>query len=433
MHKSSTQKLSVPSILLMILMVSSLFSRYSLTIRSYPIRPEHFAIVLIIPLVFLFFFVFEKSVPIYFNNIAMLFFLWIIVNFSASYLKAENPMVSYRYVIRLASLGLVTLLTIYIVSKEKYSERLWFFWLLFGLVVAIYGIFVATFALSANSTLGVQISRDAPMPRPYATLYEANIFGSYVGAIHIMLLSLWIYKRNYPAILNLPNYFLQGTLFITGVALLFSMTRGAWLSVAIMSILGIIGLTWGKGQQLRKVVIAYMLIMLSSLIIVSLLYTPSVLTSRLSGEESSSTVSGRMEEWQLGFEDWQESLLIGHGTGGFEQRNSTESEEFPWLSFLFLRLLVESGIIGFLAFLAFLGSIAYQTFCAIRQLPPDSIRKAMLISTSLGLGVLIIAYQFTDATWLLPFWIFLGLLSGLGYLPATADIPLQKNEQNDSN
>lgn len=131
-----------------------------------------------------------------------------------------------------------------------------------------------------------------------------------------------------------------------------------------------------------------------------------------------SNLSIRVQQYILGLDLFAANPLIGIGAGNFMfYGGSVDSALFLEMHNLYLAVLVETGVVGFLLYF---GAIALVARRGIRVLLQDTIsgEKAVLIAIFAGLiGQFAIGVfdstQLIKVTVFVPFWILLGTIAGL--------------------
>jgi putative inorganic carbon (HCO3(-)) transporter len=145
----------------------------------------------------------------------------------------------------------------------------------------------------------------------------------------------------------------MGVLGLGGVALVFTFSRGGWMAL-VLSVTLICLLGWHRRGLSLKIPIAVILIL-------GMLYLPfhSAISARLLGDDRGSAES-RIPLMKLAFRIIEDNPVLGVGANNFTvvmDRYLTSDFREGWLFAVhnkYLLVLAETGIVGFLAFLAFL-------------------------------------------------------------------------------
>ncbi len=224
--------------------------------------------------------------------------------------------------------------------------------------------------------------------RAYGTFEQPNPFGGFLGMMAallagVVIVSAWdCWKaRRWPSQWLWP---LAGALLVTGAGLYASWSRGAWMGfgaalLVIAALLPRRGL-WG--------VIVVALVIVIGLGFYSAGRLPEAIAHRLTGfldytrfedvrgvgiNEANYAVIERMAHWQAALEMWRENFWLGVGLGCYEPAYAAYSL-INWPLGLghahnyYLTLLAETGLLGLVAYLGFLGALGVQLWRASRVL-----------------------------------------------------------------
>jgi O-antigen ligase len=138
-------------------------------------------------------------------------------------------------------------------------------------------------------------------------------------------------------------------------------------------------------------------------------------TLTVSSAAEDPTVARRVGLVALAMQDIQEHPIIGLGTSSFQllyiaEDDSRQGVDKAWLGSLFFQVAHDTGLIGmalFLWLIVELGRRAWRVLAAPVRTPASTTVGAL----SAGVLVMLIAYQFTDASTLAFTWIHFGLLA----------------------
>jgi hypothetical protein len=125
---------------------------------------------------------------------------------------------------------------------------------------------------------------------------------------------------------------------------------------------------------------------------------------------SDSSLRIRLEFAKQALRDWRDQPILGKGIGSFGQTYTTTSNNRAWLSNIFVRVLHDGGIVGFLLFLSPLVLLAADT---VRLLLGGVDTDVDRIALALGVAVLgmFVAFQATEGFQLAWYWAALGLFA----------------------
>ena len=126
-------------------------------------------------------------------------------------------------------------------------------------------------------------------------------------------------------------------------------------------------------------------------------------------EESASRFAGlstgRYAIWEVGLDAWREQPVLGLGQDNFAQtfinERATDSEEPRWLHSLPLRLLVHTGLVGFVLFVLFAVAAVWATVAAWRH-RADGVQIRLAASVALLPAIVWLAHGSVDWLWEYP-------------------------------
>jgi O-antigen ligase len=130
-----------------------------------------------------------------------------------------------------------------------------------------------------------------------------------------------------------------------------------------------------------------------------------------------SAFSERNETFQLAIQAFKEHPLLGLGPGGFGPYAAgrlywSPNEGWKIVNNLYLELLAETGIIGLIAFLAFIASLLYSALKAIMKEKEPFSRAIRIGFLATFIGMLV-QYNTFSILYLMPFWFVIGSLMGV--------------------
>ncbi|NOX63299.1 MAG: hypothetical protein GXP42_15345 [Chloroflexi bacterium] len=401
-----------PRSALLLLFVAAMLTRYRFDVAGVSVRAEHVAVLLVFTVggARAFFTLGRVRIP----SITWLLAGWLAANGLAAWL-GPDPRLGLQNTARLALLVLTFLLVFNLIPDRESWRWAVAAWLVVAALEAAFGIVArALYPLGLN--LGVQVGWNFPVPIPYGTFEEGNLFGSHAASWALVGLGvLWLAPRGALTARGRRWLWLGAVIWVTALAL--SLSRGAW----IMFFVGA-GLLWvlrgrgggDKAYRLLLLALALPLIALSLLALAHALPPDSAFAVRLKSFlelERDYTFSARLHDWALAWQDWLARPLIGWGPGSFYSIHGLIRFRPAWISNLSLRLLQESGLVGAGFFLAFLALLAQRVYAVSRRLPP-SLDRTLLVALALSYFALLgLAYQSTDGIWLAASWIHAALIA----------------------
>lgn len=273
-----------------------------------------------------------------------------------------------------------------------------------GSVTVAYGIICFYSNLILGSELGVTVGQYGDIAATYGLQFEANILGSYSGALAVMMLVTYLYDPR--------RRFLVGfALTFAGMAI--SLSRGALgatfiglLIVAIFSIRKRL-LT---GKMLLGISQATLCALLLVLPVVLSQYTERFSTVDISDPTSDPNTLTRAVQVGSALDEILKHPVWGGGTSSFQlafdwQSLGTDWEDQGWIGNTEMRVLHDTGLVGLVVFVAFLMSL-YRRSKTVLKLESNPELFALLASAA----VYCVAFQATEGTLLAFPWVHLGLL-----------------------
>ena len=264
-----------------------------------------------------------------------------------------------------------------------------------------------------GSTYGVATEQYADMPATYGAQYEGNMLGAYGAAFAILMLVLYLHKRERK--------------FLVGYALCGIVTVGISLSRAALGAVVLVMLATGVFAARRSLINTKVLLKVAAATLVTVLaLAPVVLqhfqerfstvdTSDIAADPNTLTraVTAVSALDEVGKHPW-----FGGGVSSFQlafdwEDLGPEWEDSAWIGNTELRVLHDAGIFGLVAFTGFLVSLVLQARKRLKQQ-----FRIELVALLLSGLVYCITFQTTEGTLLAFPWIQLGLIACLVALPA---------------
>ena len=204
----------------------------------------------------------------------------------------------------------------------------------------------------------------------------------------------------------------SGTIaLLTGIAIILSGTRGAWLGVAVMAVFFLI-----PGLTPRRRVVTMAAVVLTLLVALQL---PGVsdLIDRRAGSALPTGGAGRTDIWTVGATIFQSTPIVGVGLSNFPIAYTPERVRAAAVAnytdpaygshSIVVGTLSEFGLVGIFLLAGFLGPLVLR-----RGWGPDAV---MIQAT---LASILTAALFLDVLNRKQVWLVIGITAGLGYLRA---------------
>ena len=316
-----------------------------------------------------------------------------------------NPRTGFFFVLKYVEYFIVFFMMVNHVKSAEQIKRFVFFLLLTCLITALIGM--------------LQIPGGGRVSAPFeGQTGEPNTFGGYLlfmGAIAAGMLSTAEKTRT--------RHLLIGLIVAIIPPFLFTLSRSSYL--AFIPALLVLGYLMKK----RVVVIGIILFALA----VSPLFLPFQIKGRISytftqpkhrdqlqigGVRLDTSTSARITSWKEALVDWTRHPLLGYGVTGYHFVDA----QFP-------RVLVETGAVGFVAFIYLLYSIGRLSLSNLRELK-NSYFRGITIGFIAGYAGLLFhaigANTFIIVRIMEPFWFFAGIIV---VIPMLEEKTLFKSEE----
>ena len=244
---------------------------------------------------------------------------------------------------------------------------------------------------------------------------EANTLGGYLVIMLMVAAGIFLHAPRGP-----NKIFLGAVILLAFPALLFTLSRGSWLAF-LLAFLVLLFLT-RKGKAALAAILVFM-ILLSPFVMpkyvqkrIQYTFTPetqyTVMGKHVGIDEST---AARVDNWKYGLQAWSREPVIGHGAGSAG----------PVVDNQYTRILIETGIIGFCAFMWLIISLYRNSLAAYVQAKNDYFASGLAVGFIAGLAGLL-AHSLSAASFIIirimePFWFLAALAIMAPQLEADSD------------
>jgi len=400
-----------PSAALLTVAVSVILPRYLVDIQGLSVTAERVAVPVVAVVLLLLLTPRKEGLRLGWSHLGLAVF--IAANVLGSLFNAPNAGESLRLtlLIAIASLPFWLLPNI---ARDYRLVRFGFFVLVaLGALEALFGLVVMALYYLTGLNLGMQGDVLTGAVVPYGTMWEGNIFGSFVGAALVAALGWSLASSSGSG----RSWAIRLAILIMALALVVSLSRGAWLGALAGTAVVLMFAGWRKVGAMAAVGAAlFITLMLLQLAFpwefggLPVISRTSTISALLQGQLDGNT-SERFYTYELALDHWEEQPLIGWGAGSFSQFFLYRSQSLPaWVGNLELHALHDSGAIGLLGLmLVMLGTVPGLVRAICRTLPEDQAQRGVLVGLLGACMTLLIAFQATEATWLGYTWYIFGL------------------------
>lgn len=262
-----------------------------------------------------------------------------------------------------------------------------------GLLICLDGLYQWVFGL--DFLRGFALTEVGNFVRVRATFNHFNDFATYLIVLFFINYGFFIYFRKFRSII-----FSLGLALLIMINLFFTYSRGGWLSFLLVSLFLVVFL---KDKKNRAFFISFLIFFLYVIFTVPSLRDRFIFILKDGGD------SDRFRMWRIAFSMFQESPLLGKGLGLFMDYLPKYIFILPQYAHnCYLQILAETGLLGLIPFLWFLGEIIFRAGKKISK-NIDSLFLGLFI----GFLVLLIHSFFDTQLFSLQLSILFWLLSSL--------------------
>jgi hypothetical protein len=400
---------------MLVLSASSAMPRFAGTVLGLHIRPEHVAIGFVTLVACSRTFQRGSAPPLRWQWFDYFLMVYVGLNFFTSAATSPEPSLTMRWATLNAIAVSPYFLIRWLIRTEDVLYRAFQLLLWVGAIESAYGIFCFLSNHLFDTSVGVEVGQYGSIPGIYGTQFEANVFGSYTACCAVMFLAYFLLS-------NEPRRGWYGCGFaLTSMGAVISLARSVFVAFPLVAIL-VFALSLKRGQLgIRKVLplaIGFGLLLVAVSPLVINLVRERFSTIDVSEISSDDTTKERLLQMAVAVEDIQARPILGTGTASFHlffdpsdypAGFAGDAEEPGWISNTPLRILHDTGVVGLIVFLLFVGFLAN----AVRKASKISSARNTAILAALSAGGLLyaITFQATEATMLAFTWVHLGLLA----------------------
>jgi len=310
---------------------------------------------------------------------------------------------SFLFVLKYVEYFIVYFMVVNHIHTMKQAKKFVFCALLTCFLVSLYGI--------CQIPLGERVS--APFE---GKVGEPNTFGGYL--VFMLAITSGLFLNEKPGVYK----WMLGIVILTSFApFLYTLSRTSYLAFFPMYLSLLI---FNEKRRLLLMVLCVAVVLgpfiLPSAVKRRVLYTfteqPHHSQVEIGGVRLDTSTSERLRAWTSSFKDFLKRPLLGYGVTGY----GFVDAQFP-------RILVESGLIGLMAFLNLLYHIFRLTHHRLKE-SMDSYSKGLIVGYLSGFIALIFhsigANTFIIVRTMEPFWLLAGIMVVLPHLRAEKEAPM---------
>ncbi len=303
---------------------------------------------------------------------------------------------------------------IQLVNGERSAKAVTLCFVLIVGLLALYGVY--QYAIGVEMPAGWVDQNEAGVrTRVFSIFTSPNIFGSLLTLAIPMTVSLVLMTKK-----TLSRIFFCLVALVMLASLVFTFSRGAWIGFMLAA--GIYILLKDKRFIIPAVILAVLVVAAVPSVgdRIGYMLSPEYIESSLRG--------GRLVRWLTGLEILKNNLLLGVGLGHFGGAVAMNNGMkylvgYTWTDTFYmdnnmLKMAVESGLLGFGAFMILMYSVVINSFRTIKL---SSTKASRELSTGILAGLCgVIAHNFFENVFETPmmtslFWLFVAIIMGIWY------------------
>jgi O-antigen ligase len=389
------------------IVVASVLPHFNVVVGGWSARPEHYAVGLVLVAILLRW-VAGARPHIVLTKGDYYLVGYVVCNYVSSAWMSPDRGLTLRWAL-LNSLVVLPYFLIKLIGSEPRVLR-WLFKVFLGVGIGESAYCLISYAAhhALGSSFGVGVDQySANVDGIYGTLYEPNFLGAYAGCLAIMLLVRYFVGSGHSRWIGVG-------FLISFWAMLVSLSRAALLAFAGLLIIMFL---FGLG---RRVIRPFRLIPLATVLALSVVLVAPIAVGNLSERfqtlslqrpEEDADMFSRIVSYAVAIQDILRHPVLGNGTASFQLLGALDYEAYlgsrPWVGNVLLRILHDTGLIGFVALGVFLGGIGLRARQALKL---GGEAREMVLALSAGCLIYAISFQATDGTILAFFWVHMGTL-----------------------
>jgi hypothetical protein len=392
------------------LCIAASMPRWTFRINKWHAKPEHF-VAIAMGLFLLSRIVARRHEWKSLGKPESLLLTFLVLNFFTSVVASPDRSSTLRWALMLTLVVSPLFLIGQVVCTRRQLDRFMAIWLSVGALGALFGILCFLSFLSFRTDFGVTVVGFLGfIPEVHGSLWEPNIFGSYCTTFAVMF--LFYFLDSTP-----KNPWYLGGLLVTIVGTLLSLARqGLICLVFVGGLILVYNLkrTKFRMKHLTPIVASILLAFVVGFTVTGNLSDRVASISIDTAGEDPTTVR-RAGMLALAAQDILEHPVLGLGTSSFQLLYIADSDvtyqgvDTAWLGSFFFGIVHDTGVIGILIFLWLIFELARRVWPVLTA-PVRGSATTTVGALSAGVIVMLIAYQFTDASTLAFTWIQFGLL-----------------------
>ena len=391
-----------PVLAITCLMMASVVSRYALEVANLNARPEHvMAGLMFLTLPFIWN---RRENRIDWARADKLLIAYMAANLVSSIFMSPDAKQTIKWAVQQILAILPYFWLRLLAGREDIFRRAFRILLMVATAEAAYAIAAQYSNLLFSTGFGMSLEQYGDLGAPFGTLYEPNFLGAYCAAAAVMMLTMYIRKGGF--------WYIAGyMLTLAGMALSFSRAALLTCIVALSFVLFLaLRRRWVNKRMLLRIFLASAIVWVALSPVIFRSYEERFSQIEVGDVNADPNVLTRTVQLAMGVDQWLDHPILGNGTISFQlmfdwQSLGSDWEALGWLGNTEIRILHDTGIVGFGLFVAFVISLvsAARRVMRERDIPE-------LLALMVGAGVYLLTFQATEGTVMAFCWVHLGLI-----------------------
>ena len=398
---------------LVVVVASSVMSRFFVEIFGWKARPEHLATPVVAVIVT--FWLFLPKCRLRWDKLDLWILAYVAINYFSSAFRSSEPSSTLRWALQNNLAVLPYFLIRFLVQDIGTLRKAFRILLAVGLAQSAYGILCFASHHVFGTTIGMETGAYfVDIAAPYGSLFEPNLFGAYSASCAVLFLSV--------SLGNTRHRFASVTGFVVAsLATILSLSRAALIAFIFVIVWMIrktrqVNTRWNWRAMILVPAFAVVFLLIATPIRVVLQERFANLFSEGLTEETTVT---RYIVTAAALQDIPAHLFLGSGTASFQlsfdwTKYVPEWTNIPtWVGNVVVRIVHDSGLIGLALLLGFLISIWWQVRQNLDRRTPET---PILLGLWAGALLYCISFEATDGSMLAFTWVHLGFLASAAIL-----------------
>jgi O-Antigen ligase len=390
-----------PGVAIAALVVASAAPRLYLEIAGLKARPEHIiGGILCISVLFIWK---ARRMPVRWMAPDYWLAAYAGLNIFSSLFTSQAPMQTIKWAVQQVLVIFAYFLLRVLIEDQARFRKAFAVLLVTGAITVGYGVFCFYLNLLFGSEFGVTIGQYGDIPATYGLQYEANLLGSYSGALCMLMLVMYLFEGR-------RRYLIGYAVALAALAI--SLSRGA-VGATLVGFLAVLLFSRRKRLVTRKSVSALAIATMCALVVVLPVvfqhYSERFSTVDIADPTADPDTLTRVVTATSAVDEVLKHPILGGGTSSFQLVFDSEllgaDPGQGWIGNTELRVLHDTGLVGLAVFVGFLVSLVRNSRKLLKQET-----NPYLIALLAAALVYSVSFQATEGTLLAFFWVHVGLI-----------------------